>query len=411
MTEGLLKLPEICGPDDRRGQKTGAQRLFRLALLCDLAEENWPSMDLVADMLWSQLQAGGPAEVRARRLQPPMTRRFQRLPFGGLKSTAWNADRCLARFWDYPRFVRQKRDDFDCFHVCDHSYAHLVHELPSDRTGVYCHDLDTFRCLLEPEAEPRPLWFRAMTRRILSGLQRAAVVFCSTQVTRHRIEELGLVDPTRLIYAPYGIAPEFTPNPPVAASLQLATDTTGKLQTCHHRPEAPFLLHVGSCIPRKRIDVLLEVFAAVRKSWPEIRLTQVGGQWTPAQQRQIERYCLVPAVRQLRGLDRRTLAALYRQAALVLLPSEAEGFGLPVIEALACGAIVVASDIPVLREVGGDGAVYCPAARVECWADAVNRLLANPSMAPARAIRIAQARRYSWEKQATIILEAYQRLC
>jgi glycosyltransferase involved in cell wall biosynthesis len=208
---------------------------------------------------------------------------------------------------------------------------------------------------------------------------------------------LGLVDSARLIYAPYGIAPEFFTESLDNVEREKATGP-------------PFLLHVGSCIPRKRIDVLLEVFAAVRKSWPEIRLTQVGGQWTPAQQRQIERYCLVPAVRQLRGLDRRTLAALYRQAALVLLPSEAEGFGLPVIEALACGAIVVASDIPVLREVGGDGTVYCPAAQVDCWADTVNRLLTNPSLAPDRATRIAHARRYSWEKQATIILEAYQRL-
>ena len=60
-------------------------------------------------------------------------------------------------------------------------------------------------------------------------------------------------------------------------------------------------------------------------------------------------------------LDRATLAAVYRRSALVLLPSEREGFGLPVLEALACGTPVVASDIDALREVGGDAVRYCPA--------------------------------------------------
>ena len=365
-------------------------------------------MDLVADMLWDQLQGRAPDEVRGRRIQPHMIRRFRRLPLLGHRRFARNADRLLSRFWHYPRLLRRQRDDFDCFHIADHSYAHLVQQLPADRTGVYCHDLDTFRCLLEPELEPRPFWFRAMTRRILRGMQQAAVVFCSTQATIDRIRKLGLVDATRLIYAPYGIAPEFTTDPPVEAGLQRATDMTGKLETCRHRLESPFLLHVGSCISRKRIDVLLEVFAAVRRRWPELDLIQVGGQWTAAQQRQIEQHRL--AIRQLRGLDRKSLAALYRRAALVLLPSQAEGFGLPVIEALACGAVVVASDIPVLREVGEDGAIYCPVADISVWVETTDRLLTSPDLAPDRCTRISQARRFSWEKHAAIILEAYQKL-
>src|SRR5438552_3877591 len=219
---------------------------LRLGLVCDFAEENWPSMDLVADMFEAQLH--GRAEVRVQRVQPPMPQRFRRLPMLGHGRAAWNGDRLLARFWDYPHLLRRQKNDFDCFHICDHSYAHLVHELPAHRTGVYCHDLDTFRCLLEPEMEPRPTWFRTMTRRILRGLQKAAVVFCSTHVTRNCILKQGLVDPARLIHVPYGIAPEFSPDAvDVGASLQLAAGAAGKLETCRHKLEAPFLLHVGSC--------------------------------------------------------------------------------------------------------------------------------------------------------------------
>jgi glycosyltransferase involved in cell wall biosynthesis len=109
-------------------------------------------------------------------------------------------------------------------------------------------------------------------------------------------------------------------------------------------------------------------------------------------------------------LDRREIAALYRAAAAVLLPSEAEGFGLPVIEALACGGRVIASDLPVLHEVGGAAAVYCTVGDVAAWAAAVSRLLGDPAAGPDRTARLAQAARFSWANHARIIDDAYQRL-
>src|SRR5206468_3095008 len=118
------------------------------------------------------------AGVWATEVRPPFRNRLRRL--AGASGVARNADRLLNRMWDYPRYARGRVCDFDLFHVCDHSYSQLVHRLPAARTGVYCHDLDTFRCLLEPAAEPRPRWFRAMARHILRGMQKAAVVFYST---------------------------------------------------------------------------------------------------------------------------------------------------------------------------------------------------------------------------------------
>ena len=82
-------------------------------------------------------------------------------------------------------------------------------------------------------------------------------------------------------------------------------------------------------------------------------------------------------------VDRTTLAALYRRATLALLPSEREGFGLPLVESLACGTPVVASDIPALREVGGSAASYCPVADVSAWRDRILALVAERDKAPA----------------------------
>jgi glycosyltransferase involved in cell wall biosynthesis len=80
------------------------------------------------------------------------------------------------------------------------------------------------------------------------------------------------------------------------------------------------------------------------------------------------------------------------------------------LEALACGAVVVASDIPVLREVGGDGAIHCPVGGISQWVNTIEKLLLDPSSAPDRTRRLAQAHRFSWDRHAQIILQAYRNI-
>ena len=94
----------------------------------------------------------------------------------------------------------------------------------------------------------------------------------------------------------------------------------------------------------------------------------------------------------------------------MLIPSEAEGFGLPVIEALACGSAVVASDIPAMREASGPAAAFVPVVDVGAWSDLVAKLLTDPASAPSRAVRLAWAARFSWAAHAETIARAYHRL-
>src|SRR4029077_3251979 len=164
---------------------TGAKPL-RVAVICDFLEEKWPSMDLNGDLLHQMLAQYHGLEVAATQVRPDFHRRVLRLPMVS-QARAWNADRLGNRVFDYPRWLRRQRNDFDLFYLVDHSYSQLVHDLPTERTVVTCHDLDTFRCVLEPQQEKRPAWFRAMTRRILAGFQKAAHVITNSHATRGQL--------------------------------------------------------------------------------------------------------------------------------------------------------------------------------------------------------------------------------
>jgi len=107
------------------------------------------------------------------------------------------------------------------------------------------------------------------------------------------------------------------------------------------------------------------------------------------------------------NLERTQIAALYQQAKLVLLTSESEGFGLPVIEALACGATVIASDIPVLREVGGDAVMYYSVGEIDTWVKAIVKLLEMKQNPPTLETKLDQAHKFSWSNHAQTIANAY----
>src|SRR5690242_12820499 len=312
----------------------------RIAIVRDLVEENWPSMELVPDMLFEHLNLHHSGEFAATQLCPPMQRYFRRLPLRGKCAFCFNADRLLNRFVNYPRWLQRRAPQFDLFHIIDHSYGQLLHNLPAERTVVTCHDLDTFRCLLDPAKESRPLWFRSMTQRILEGFRKAAHVIAVSGATRDEILRHGLVSPERVTVVHNGVHPSCSRLPDPAAdddAARLLPDDSGG---------AVWVLNVGSVAPRKRIDTLLRVFAAIRRNIPQARLVRVGGGFTPAQLHLARELNVENAVLVLPSLPRNILAAVYRRATLLLLPSEAEGFGLPLNEALACGCPVVASDIP-----------------------------------------------------------------
>lgn len=380
----------------------------RIAVVADLAEERWHSMDLVAEILMLGLQSPGSRLVDATQIRPAMVRRVTRVPGLGRLPQAATADRIINRVWDYRRIIREHADSFDLFHVVDHSYAHLVTALPPQRSLVMCHDIDAFAGVL-PGTDGQSAVGRLLGERLLAGLLLAKKIVCGSYATRDALLASGVVEGSRVAVVPYGVHPSCTPRPDPRAD-EVAFGYLGDSDVT-----APEILHVGSTIPRKRIDVLLDVVAALRPRYPTLRLIRIGGEFTREQRRRVARLGIERHVTVLPFLERRVLAAVYRRATVVLQPSDREGFGLPVAEAMACGTPVVASDLKPLREVGGEVASYCPVGDVNAWATTVSALLEErradgEAWAARRAAAIVDARRFSAIEHARKMLDVYREL-
>jgi glycosyltransferase involved in cell wall biosynthesis len=337
-----------------------------------------------------------------------MVRRLTLLPGVGRTETAETVDRIINRVWDYGRWLQPQMSDFDLFHIVDHSYAHLVTNLPPGQSLVMCHDVDAFDGVL-PGTTSQSAVGRMLGKRLLEGLVGARKVVCGSFATRDALASYGVIPESRLAVVPYGVHPSCQPKPDRRADAG-AVNLLGPVD-----PGRPELLHVGSTIARKRIDVLLDVFAGLRERHQNLRLIRVGGAFTKSQQRQVDRLHLAGHITVLPFLERRVLASVYRRAAVVLQPSDREGFGLPVAEAKACGAAVVASDLAPLREVGGEQTAYCPVGDVGRWTATVSELLDErahngDAWAARCAAGIVDARRFDALEHARRMIEVYREL-
>jgi len=387
---------------------------LRVAVIADFLEERWPSMDLVAEMLMDRLAREHHATIDATLVRPRLSARLSRVSSHRM---ALGFDRIAGRMYDYPRLVKSLAGRFDLFHVVDHSYSQLVHEVPCAQTIVTCHDLDTFRSVLEPNTEPRGIAFRAMTGRILNGLRRAGHVACDSFATRDQLVRSAGIPESKTSVVHNGSHPSCTIAPERGADCEAARLLDGRrdaiVEEASARPITN-LLHVGSTIERKRIDVLLRVVAAIRRRNVSVRLVRVGGAFTASQAASARDLGLGDSII-VPFVDRATLSAIYRRCALLLMTSEREGFGLPMVESLMCGTPVVASDIAALREVGGGAATYCRVDDVEDWERKVCALLEERERSPRewasrREAGVARAESFNWSRYAAEIVDRYHQL-
>jgi glycosyltransferase involved in cell wall biosynthesis len=166
------------------------------------------------------------------------------------------------------------------------------------------------------------------------------------------------------------------------------------------RRAKPYILTVGALQPRKNLRTLIRAYRQLRLPVELVIAGQRGWMWE-----EIEREA-GPGVVFLGYVSDADLPALYRGAAVVAMPSLYEGFGLPLLEAMACGAPVVAAYASCFPEVVGDAAVLVDPHDVTAWAEALRRVIETP---PPRQLSLRRAAAFTWERTARETLAVYAR--
>jgi glycosyltransferase involved in cell wall biosynthesis len=264
-------------------------------------------------------------------------------------------------------------------------------------TVVTFHDMIFF---LHPEMHLpyKRLFFRTM---IPWSARRADAVIAISQSTRADMLRLLNVQPERVFTVPYGIAPFFHRVEPLQAQ-----------ETCrrYNLPQR-FVLYVGNLEPRKNLTALVRAFARIVQSDLPHSLVMAGSRgWMDTE--------IFSTIRELDLTSRvcfpgyvpqQELPALYNAADLFVYPSLYEGFGLPVLEAMACGVPVVTSNISSMPEIAGDAGILVNPRDADALAEAMARVLTDRALRDTLASKgPARAKSFSWKRTAQETLAVYR---
>ena len=202
---------------------------------------------------------------------------------------------------------------------------------------------------------------------------------------------------------------------PIASNRRYAptnASATGAV-LAKYEVESPYILYVGSIVPRKNLVRLLEAYSELLRWSGKWRLLIAGARkWrsSPVYET-VERLSLADSVQFVGYVEEADLPALYSGADLFVFPSLYEGFGLPVLEAMACGTPVVTSNVSSLPEVAGDAAILVDPYRVGQIAEAMQRVLADGTLAgELRAKGMERAEQFSWERTARETIAVYEKV-
>jgi glycosyltransferase involved in cell wall biosynthesis len=280
------------------------------------------------------------------------------------------------RWWSWGLQGEISRLGIDVFHGTDFAVPYL----PLRPSVMTLHDLSPW---MDPTWHAEAARVRQRTPMLLR-LGLATMVITQSEAVKNKAIERFRLPADRLAVVPLAANPTFQPAPA--------------------RPgRPPYLLYVGTLEPRKNLGLILDLWRELRRDYP-IELILVGRRRADFPEIPPE-----PGLR-LAGLTPEDdLPGLYSGATACLYPSYYEGFGLPVLEAMQCGAVMVASSDPSIREVSGNGAIVLDVQDRAAWMDALRTAISHPEqMSALRERAVARAAQFSWTRTAKLTKAVYE---
>lgn len=355
-----------------------------LVLDARTATDHFPGIGRYVTSLATALQLVAP-DWPITCLQPPPDRATRLTLPAGLAGVPCPASPfSLQQQWQVPAQLRQLRA------TLYHSPYYLMPYRPGVPTVLTCYDLIPLLFPAYYPARQRLIYYAAHQL----ALRTARMVLCISQATRADLRRYFHLDPRRVVVTPLAAAAHFRPQPPAAVAA---------LREQYGLP-AHYLLYVGSNKPHKNLPRLVEAFIQARLP---VNLV-IAGPWDPRYPQAKELARPQPQIKFIGPVPEAALPALYSGAQAFVFPSLYEGFGLPVLEAMACGAPVVCSTSSALPEVVGEAGLLFDPQSAPALTAALTRLATEPDLpAGLRQRSLARAGQFSWEQTARQTLAAY----
>lgn len=308
------------------------------------------------------------------------------------------------RYWQYPR--RLQSCDADIFHIIDHSDGYLVNWLRKKHvpTVVTCHDLIN---LIHPELfrdRARFTWLSLATwKHSLQSMCSAHQIISVSEHTAKDIVQHLKIDPEQIRTIPNGVDKIFqAEGSQVERHFRKASNVSEK--TC-------CLLNVGSNNPRKNIITILKVVHHLQSQNFPVHFWKAGHDFTDVQKQFIAEHQLETCISYLGKPDKETLIQIYNSADVLVAPSTYEGFGITVIEAMACGLPVIAANVTSLPEVVDDAAVLVDPLDIEGMTQSVQQIFTQPTIRNQLIEKgLKRAKYFNWHNTAEQIAQIYESL-
>lgn len=238
----------------------------------------------------------------------------------------------------------------------------------------------------------------------MRNLHKASAIIADSHFTK---DSLAAVHPKladRIHVVHLGVAHDrFTPEP-VAE---------GFLEQAGIKPDQPYIVHISNEAPHKNFRTLLKAFAKVHSERPDVVLVKLGRAHNADHHKEtldlIKSLGIREVVKFVEHVTDEDIVNWYRGASIMVVPSLVEGFGLPVLEAMACGTPVVSSDAETLVEIAGDAAIIVPRMDDGGYAQAILKVLNNPDVAREMTEKgLEHVKKFTWENTARAIIDVYQ---